>query len=293
MLKQHFHHNQRGYLDSLCVYILETTVILMLEYCNNTIANFVTLYHWLKFYRVVNLWKIAELNTGLCYCVKSLFLVLCCVRNINSTATMMHHLPLSLYYTPEQLKSLYSSEHLKLIYGSEHLKSMYGQEQLKALYTHEHLKNLCNAEHSLKSLCSPEQLKSLQGSPDGLKPVPSSPLINGSPPASSSTSMFSIDNILSQSRPLLTHRPTPTYPYPYPPLPHIAPEMFGKSEIVTSSGCIYFNFFTLGKISYIKLSIFYTLSSLFPSSRRTFSLSSWIYPDISVRILLNGETSIL
>jgi len=44
MLKQHFHHNQRGYLDSLCVYILETTVILMLEYCNNTIANFVTLH---------------------------------------------------------------------------------------------------------------------------------------------------------------------------------------------------------------------------------------------------------
>lgn len=159
----------------------------------------------------------------------------------NITQTMMHHLPLSLYYTPEQLKTLYSSEHLKLLYGSEHLKSVYGQEQLKALYTHEHLKNLCNAEHQLKSLCSPDHLKSLPGSPEAIKPVPTSPLMNGSPPASSASSMFSIDNILSQSRPLLTHRPTPTYPYPYPPLPHLAPEMFGKYSY---RRYIFFNYYT-------------------------------------------------
>ncbi|WAR19022.1 GSC-like protein [Mya arenaria] len=143
---------------------------------------------------------------------------------------MMHHLPLGLYYSPEQIKSFYNAEQLKILYGSEHLKSMYGHEQLKALYNHEQLKTLCTAEAQLKSLASQEQLKSLQNSPDAMKPVPSSPLMAGSPPVSSaSSSMFSIDNILSGSRPLLTHRPTPTYPYPYPSLPHFAPEMFAAA----------------------------------------------------------------
>ena len=136
----------------------------------------------------------------------------------------MHHLPLSLYYSPEQLKSLYSTGQLKALYGGDHLKSMsvYGHEHLKALYNHE----------QLKSLCSAEQLKSLQTSPESLKPIPTSPLLSGgSPPSSASSSLFSIDSILSQNRPLLAHRPTPTYPYPYPGLPHLATEMFGKIKL--------------------------------------------------------------
>ncbi|KAL4239036.1 hypothetical protein ACF0H5_003740 [Mactra antiquata] len=143
---------------------------------------------------------------------------------------MMHHLPLSFYYTPEQLKSFYNSEQLKILYGSEQLKAAYGHEQLKALYNHEQLKTLCNAEQQLKSLCGQEQLKSLPGSPEGIKTVPMSPLLSGTPPSSSSaSSVFSIDNILSQNRPLLAHRPTPTYPYPYPGMPHLAPEMFAAA----------------------------------------------------------------
>jgi len=142
----------------------------------------------------------------------------------------MHHLPLGFYYSPDQLKSFYNAEQLKILYGSEHLKSVYGHEQLKALYNHEQLKTLCTAEAQLKSLATQEQLKALSaGSPDSLKPVPTSPLMTGSPPVSSAaSSMFSIDNILSGTRPLAAHRPTPTYPYPYPPLSHLHPEMFGK-----------------------------------------------------------------
>ena len=143
----------------------------------------------------------------------------------------MHHLPLGLYYSPEQLKNFYNTEQLKMLYGSEHLKSFYGHEHLKALYNHEHFKTLCNAEAQLKSLVSQEHMKSLSGSPEAIgKSLPTSPLMAGSPPTSSpsASSMFSIDNILSQSRPMLTHRPTPTYPYPYPPVPQLAPEMFGK-----------------------------------------------------------------
>lgn len=133
----------------------------------------------------------------------------------------MHHIPLSFYYSQEQLKSFYNAEQIKALYGNEQLKALYGQEHLKALYNHEQLKALCN----------PDQLKSLQalqGSPESLKSHPTSPLLAGSPPSSMSSSIFSIDNILSPSRPLMAHRPTPTYPYPYPSLPQIAPEMLGK-----------------------------------------------------------------
>lgn len=131
----------------------------------------------------------------------------------------MHHLPLGLYYSPDQLKSFYNSEHLKALYGSEQLKSLYNHEQLKAFYNHEQLKSMCNAE----------QLKAL-GSPEALKASPPAPALLGSGTSSSSvaSSLFSIDNILSQSRPLLAHRPTPTYPFPYPPVHHLHPEMLGK-----------------------------------------------------------------
>lgn len=157
-----------------------------------------------------------------------MFLITKCVTY--SEDNMMHHLPLGLYYTPDQLKSFYNAEQLKLLYGSEQLKAAaYGQEQLKALYTHEQLKSLCSAEQRLKNLCNQEHIKSLPTSPEGLKPMPPSPLLAGSPPASSASSMFSIDNILSQSRPLLAHRPTPTYPYPYHAMPHLAPEMFAAA----------------------------------------------------------------
>ena len=143
----------------------------------------------------------------------------------------MHHLPLGLYYTPEQLKSFYNSEHLKALYGSEQLKSLYGSEQLKSLYNHEQLKAFYNHEQ-LKNMCNAEQLKTL-GSPEALKSSPPAPTLLGNSPSPSSSSsvassLFSIDNILSQSRPLLAHRPTPTYPFPYPPVHHLHPEMLGK-----------------------------------------------------------------
>lgn len=141
----------------------------------------------------------------------------------------MHHLPLSFYYSPEQLKSFYNAEQLKILYESEQLKSIYGQEHIKALCNHEHFKTLCNAEQQLKSLCSQEQLKTLPVGADGMKLLPSSPMLVGSSPVSSSSSLFSIDSILSQSRPLLAHRPTPTYPYPYPHMPHLTPEMLAAA----------------------------------------------------------------
>lgn len=136
---------------------------------------------------------------------------------------MMHQLPLSFFYTAEQLKSFHNVEQLNLLYGSEHIKSFFEQEHLRAFYNHEHFKTLCNAEQHFKILCSRDKLKSISGGVEGMKHVQSSPTV------SSSMSLFSMDNILAQSRPLLAHRPTPTYPYPYSHSPHIAPEMLAAA----------------------------------------------------------------
>ncbi|KAK3597858.1 hypothetical protein CHS0354_029438 [Potamilus streckersoni] len=124
----------------------------------------------------------------------------------------MHHIPLSLYCYPEQLKSFYSAEHLKTLYNNEQLKIMYSHEHLKALYNQEQLKSLCTQEQ-LKNLCSPTE--SVKAGPTQMMPTPTSV----------ATSIFSIDNILAQ-RPLLAHRPTPTYPIPYHGMTPLAPEMF-------------------------------------------------------------------